>query len=403
MTMKFTDVLRGYVPLDEERIKAVWADAHFCLDTQILLDVYRYTPENRVAFLKLLGALKGRLFVPNRVAVEFARNRLTAIRGHFGPQRIIRLKLDEALKDIKAKHPKHQLLEQLGALVEQAKKLVDDQYGEAERKHLALIDDDTILRELLSVIGDAVGDPYPEDEAQREYKRRKDGNVPPFCKVDDDKDEDRRKGDVVIWLELLKQYEGQKRPLIFVTDDMKENWWQKCDGGRHGPQPALVQEAYQRAQADILFYTAERFSETAPSRLGVQVPQGLAEETKEIREQQRHAQQEREMSLPPARQTGSLGWLDNSAEVAAGLIVTNNEAWRRRQMEAAAAMHAMHSIHSQDEAAWIAFQDTLRRQAEWESAAARRTMSTSQRPLNQGSASASPTSSQSPSPRSQDP
>ncbi len=67
-----------------------------------------------------------------------------------------------------------------------------------------LIDDDVILRELVSVIGDEVGEPYPEAEVQGEYKRRKDGLIPPFCKMDDDKDGVRRVGDVVIWLELLK-------------------------------------------------------------------------------------------------------------------------------------------------------------------------------------------------------
>jgi predicted nucleic acid-binding protein len=111
--MKLTDVLRGYVFPDENRIKSIWAEADFCLDTNVLLDVYRYTDENRAAFLKLLKAIKGRLFVPNRVAVEFARNRVAVIRGHFGPQRIIRSRLDDAAKDIQNEHPKHKLLNEL--------------------------------------------------------------------------------------------------------------------------------------------------------------------------------------------------------------------------------------------------------------------------------------------------
>jgi hypothetical protein len=229
-------------------------------------------------------AIKGRLFVPNRVAVEFARNRAAAIRGHFGPQRIIKSKLDDAAKDIKNQHPKHVLRDELLALIDSAKKLVDDRYGDAEKRQMGLIADDTILRELLEAIGNDAGEPYPEGDVQKEYKRRKDGMIPPFCKRDDDKDEVGRVGDVEIWLELLKKYEGSKKPLIFVTDDMKENWWREW-GGRHDPQPALVQEAYQRVGADILFYTSLRFSREAPSRLNVEVPKGLAEETKQIREQ----------------------------------------------------------------------------------------------------------------------
>jgi hypothetical protein len=310
--MKFSDVLRGYVFPDEKRIQVTWAEADFCLDTNVLLDVYRYSDVNRANFLKLLSALRGRLFVPNRVAVEFARNRIGVIRGHFGPQRIIKSKLDESEKEIRAKHAKHRHLDELLALIASARKLVNDKYGEAEEKHLSLIADDTILRELQSVIGEDVGEPYPEADAQKEYNRRKEGMIPPFCKMDDDKDEERRTGDVVIWLELLKQYEGKKKPLIFVTDDMKENWWYDSGGGRHDPQPALVQEAYRQTGADVLFYTSERFSETAAERLGVEIPKALAEETKQIREQERQRLAEETSSFPFGGQSGmvNLGGTD---------------------------------------------------------------------------------------------
>jgi hypothetical protein len=302
--MKFNDVLRGYTTPDETRIKSIWTEADFCFDTNVLLDVYRYTPENRTAFLKLLGAIKDRLFVPHRVATEFSRNRVAVIRGHFGPQRIIKSKLDEAARVIRDKYPKHAHLDEFQALVESAKKLVDDRYGVAEKRHTALITDDSILRELLAIIGDEVGEPYAEDEVTKEYKRRKDGSIPPFCKMDDDKEEERRIGDVVIWLELLKSYADTKKSLIFVTDDMKENWWQES-GGRHDPQPSLIQEAYNRTGGDILFYTSERFNETAPGRLGVEIPRGLAEETKILREQERKPAPRRTArlndSLPPER------------------------------------------------------------------------------------------------------
>jgi hypothetical protein len=391
--LKFADVLRGYLSCDEERLKGIWAEAHFCLDTQVLLDVYRYTPENRAAFFKLLSSFKGRFFVPNRVAVEFARNRVTAIRGHFGPQRIIRGKLDLAIKEIRAKYPKHPLLSELEALVERAKKLVDDQYGEPERRHMSLIANDGILGELLSIIGDEVGDQYPEKEAHEEYKRRKEGNIPPFCKVDDSKDEERRKGDVVIWLELLKHYEGKKTPLIFVTDDMKENWWQESEGGRHDPQPALIREAYERTQADILFYTSERFSEIAPSRLGVAIPEGLAEETRDIRQQEREAQQQLKKPLPLSEEAiaVSTDWLRGNSLEAAALIAAQN-AERLRQMSAIAARLQMSQFTSQDDAAWIALQDVLRRQRLYESAVAKKAMLASRQSPDQSPASAPPDS-----------
>jgi predicted nucleic acid-binding protein len=299
--MKFADILRGYIPPDADTIKRIWAEAHFCFDTNVLLDSYRYSDKNRAAFLKLLGALKGRLFVPNRVAIEFARNRVTVIREHFRPQQVIKSKLEELRKEIVTKYPRHPYLEELVELVESARKQVDTRYGEAEKSHMSLITDDRILKELLLLIGD-VGEPFPQLDAEKEFRRRKDGAIPPFCKMDDDKDEERRSGDVVIWIELMKQYEGTKRPLIFVTDDMKENWWRES-AGRHDPQPALVQEAHARTGSEVLFYTSERFSESAPGRLGVDVPKGLAEETKQIRAQESLLAKLREMQLQRSRES----------------------------------------------------------------------------------------------------
>jgi hypothetical protein len=356
--MKFADVLRGHVFPDEQSIKAIWAEADFCFDSNVLLDVYRYSDEIRASFLKLLGALKGRLFVPNRVAIEFARNRIRVIRGHFDPQGIIKSKLDEAAKDVCKKHPKHSHKDELLGLIESAKQLVDAKYGEAEKKHMSLITNDTILRELLSVIGEDVGEPCSETEVEKEYKRRKEDEIPPFCKMDDDKDGERRTGDVAIWLELLKHYEGKQKPLIFVTDDMKKNWWQDSGSGRHDPQPALVQEAYKKTGADVLFYTAERFSETAPERLGVEISKGLAEETKQIREQERQRlnEEKTQQSLPVLGDMVKYGgtdpasgmtWMPSYEEQMWRAAREQQRIWSDAQSEEAAFIAVLHPLNNQ--------------------------------------------------------
>ena len=164
--MKFGDVLRGYVFPNNDQIEGIWKDADFCLDTNVLLDVYRYSETNRKEFLCLLGAIKGRVFVPNRVAAEFARNRISVIRSHFRPQKIIREKLDEALKDIQHKCPRHPSIMELRDLIESAKKLVDDRYREDEKKQYGLIADDYVLRDLLAVLGEEVGSPFKNRQAR---------------------------------------------------------------------------------------------------------------------------------------------------------------------------------------------------------------------------------------------
>ena len=295
--MKFTDVLRGYVSYAEPEVTDIWAKADFCLDTNVLLNAYRYTKVNSLAFCKLLIAIKGRLFVPHQVALEFARNRVQVIRGHYRPHRSLRTALDRAEKAMTEEFRKHPDLGELCALIALTRTAIDDRFGDAEKAHMGLISDDVVLQQVLDIIGTDVGESYPRADLDKEYKRRKDGNIPPFCKMDDDKDEERRMGDLALWLELLKKYEGSGKPLIFVTDDTKENWWLDSGAGRHDPQPSLVQEVYQRTGADVLFYTADRFSETAQTRLGIDIGKTLADETRQIQQRENESRAQRRRRL----------------------------------------------------------------------------------------------------------
>jgi predicted nucleic acid-binding protein len=283
--MKFSDVLRGHINLTAQQIDTVWSQAHFCLDTNVWLDLYRYSEPARKQFLRLLGGMKGRLFVPNRVAVEFARNRRKVILAHHAPHRRITATLEKASKEITEGFKKHPDQVDTLRLIASAKMLMEQQFGSAEKKHNDLLNDDPILTAILGIV-DEIGDPLPKEDAEKEHERRKNDNIPPYCKTDDsDKEEESPAGDVVLWLELLRQYDGSGKPLIFVTGDMKPNWWLTVEG-RHYPQPNLVQEAYERTKGDILFYASERFINTASARLGVEVPKTLAEETKKIRQQE---------------------------------------------------------------------------------------------------------------------
>lgn len=49
-------------------------------------------------------------------------------------------------------------------------------------------------------------------------------------------------GDLVIWMEMIEKAKADKRPIIFVTDDGKSDWWHIHRGKKVGPHPALVEE-----------------------------------------------------------------------------------------------------------------------------------------------------------------
>lgn len=121
---------------------------------------------------------------------------------------------------------------------------------------------------------------------RKDYGNRKAGLAPPFCEDDDDKDERNRTGDVAIWLELIAKCTANPQPVIFVTGDLKMNWWADT-GERDVPQPALVQEFFKLTGHAILFFTPPRFLSAAPNRLHLASSPSLTEEAKELGERNR--------------------------------------------------------------------------------------------------------------------
>ncbi len=291
--MNLSDVVGDYLPPTDKQRDDIWKQAVFCFDSNVLLNVYRYTDVARAKFLRVLSALKGRLVVPHRVAVELARNREAVIRNRYALHAQVKKDLEETLTAIKqnAKNPD---CEALVKIVADAKKAIGDRFEASEKKHLKLLKDDPILPELTARLPSNVGDAYPFDDAEAEYQRRKQHGIPPYCAKDDRKDDEgARKGDVVLWLELLKMCEDTGKPIIFVTDDNKANWWLRS-GGDHVPQPMLVREVRDRLKVGVLFYTADRFMEQVGTRLALDDLKGLAEETKEIEEAFRQIQAQKQ-------------------------------------------------------------------------------------------------------------
>src|SRR5580658_3532495 len=56
-------------------LKELWNNCFFAFDSSVLLNLYRFPMGASSDFLKVLGHLKDRLWLPHQVALEFQRNR----------------------------------------------------------------------------------------------------------------------------------------------------------------------------------------------------------------------------------------------------------------------------------------------------------------------------------------
>ncbi|WP_349929820.1 PIN-like domain-containing protein (plasmid) [Acinetobacter sp. A1-4-2] len=72
-----------YEERNDSELKRIWTDEKtlFVFDTNVLLGLYSFQPENRSDFFKALELLNGRAWIPYHVGLEYQRNRLQIIKN----------------------------------------------------------------------------------------------------------------------------------------------------------------------------------------------------------------------------------------------------------------------------------------------------------------------------------
>jgi hypothetical protein len=83
------------------------------------------------------------------------------------------------------------------------------------------------------------------DEGEKRYK----DTIPPGFKDAKSKDGVRKYSDLILWKEILKYAKTQKKDIVFVTDDVKADWWHVGDDGNRYFHPKLIEEFNRTGQS----------------------------------------------------------------------------------------------------------------------------------------------------------
>lgn len=286
-------LFRSYYRPTQEEFSKMWQECIFAFDANVLLNIYRYTPETRERLFEILKQLQDRIWLPNQVAYEYHEQRLDVISHQLKAYEAMEARISKSLQEIDnelRKYKRHafantaQITEIFKDAVEKAKAILQ----EARSKHPNLLIADNLLGVITDLFDGKVGEPYSHkdyEQVLQDAEERVKQEIPPGYK-DTDKDGPKRYGDVVIWFQLIDYAKSQKKPLIFVTDDGKEDWWLRHEGKIIGPRRELIQEMFDKAGATFYLYSTDQFMVQAENFLGLKDQQGsqaAIEEVKEIR------------------------------------------------------------------------------------------------------------------------
>jgi predicted nucleic acid-binding protein len=283
-----------YRPTDEE-FNEMWNTCLFVLDTNVLLNLYRYSSDTKEELLAILEDLSDRLWVPHQVAFEYQRRRLDVIweqKSRYNDVRELlsekRKRLENELRKIVGRG-RHPFIDPKNWMVriDELFKEIESETKELEEEHPDWLSDDTIRQSITALLRGEIGAPYGPEVLREIYKKggsRYADKVPPGYKDEEDKEGERKYGDLVLWHQIIDKAKEENQPIIFVTDDRKEDWWWKFKGRTIGPRPELVEEIQDQAGVKFYMYSTDPFMKYAGVYLKRNISQSAIDEARETRE-----------------------------------------------------------------------------------------------------------------------
>jgi hypothetical protein len=293
--------------LSDDRQKELWADCIFVFDTSALLALYLYPEQTRQQIYdEIFEKIKDRLWIPHHVYFEYLKNRFIKMREpvtrNYLPlkEEFIRPivdSFDKSLNRVQAlrnsiknadSHP-YMVSEALEVYETQLKNFFDttvafektfsEQMEEKIREIQLLEQNDTVFQNIHRYF--KVGREYSYDEIlqiTKEGKHRYEFRIPPGYEDLKDKIGTQIFGDLIIWKQIIEYAKERKHPIVFVSNDVKEDWWELLsDKGPakkriDGPRRELIKEIKDYAGASFWMYDQAGFLDVANKLIKSGIP-----------------------------------------------------------------------------------------------------------------------------------
>jgi len=290
-----------YHPTDDE-FSELWANCLFVPDANVLLSLYELSPGTAAKLEEIFTqfADRGQLWVPHQAALEYQRRRRDVIEAQARGCDALRERLDKTERKLRevCEHRRPPYLDQIDALLDTMQTTfgqITEKLAEWKQQRLNLLDADDIRDRLDHLLEGRLGSAYAEQRLEEIYKEaelRYMRHIPPgykaFKKVDPNSNREhlRQYGDVILWFQVIDHAKEIAKPIIIVTNEGQEDWWEKSNSGqRVGPRAELVHEMQSKARASFYMYRIEPFIKHAGRHLELEVTGEVIKEAQTLERQ----------------------------------------------------------------------------------------------------------------------
>ncbi len=244
------DIFPGWYAKTPEDLKVLWDRAIFVPDTNILLHLIRHSAIIRGQLMAVFERKMESLWIPYQVGAEFQRRRLDVQQHTLDAYDKLAEDLKSSVNQVRNKlsqyraHPVIDIDREMAALDVYLSDF-EGRIAEARSRHPAE-ELATSFNRVTALFDGRVG-AKPTDERlaaiRKEGEERYAKKIPPgFEDAKKGGDGSDKFGDLIIWKDMIDKAKSEKRPIIFVTDDGKSDWWHIHHGRKIGPHPYLIEE-----------------------------------------------------------------------------------------------------------------------------------------------------------------
>lgn len=217
-----------YHSVDDNLLIQMWNEATFVFDTNVLLNLYRYSEKTSDEFMQIISGLDHRVWLPFQVGFEFNKNRLTVLSDQRRDYNDFEKKIFELINKVENKNRDPFFSQQLTDKFIEIKAELNAEVKVKNEAYDSSLKNDKILEKVNDAFENKVGIIFSPDEIskhQKEGEKRYKNKVPPgYCDIK--KSENERYGDLLLWKEIIIKSKQSKTNVIFILDDRKEDW---CD------------------------------------------------------------------------------------------------------------------------------------------------------------------------------
>lgn len=294
----------------ESEKNSILSDCIFVFDTNILLNLYRYTAETRNKMLDVMKTHKNRIWIPYQVGWEFFNNRNNVIEEVKNFPSDIKKQINDFKNKIvqkcnEKKHPHisgKDIEHIIDSFVNKITSKIDKQTANLPNYN----QDDLIWSELSNIFDGKVGDDFDENTLEKIYnegQKRYENKIPPgFGDFKDKQHSDKRilYGDLVLWKQIIEEAKNNQKNVVFVTEDVsKDDWFQPVKQGEtKSGRVELVKEFHLETNGmKFLLYNQDCFLYDIDKYLGTKITKAAQNEIREVAEHEAKKIKDEQKSL----------------------------------------------------------------------------------------------------------